>query len=163
MKLYEIASEYKVITDELIENGGEFSEDTLSKYNAINESLEVKAANIASIIMESEDEVDIIDKHIERLQAFKKARVNAGKGIKKYLLDAMLFTGLNEIKLETIKISVRASKAIEIVDENTLPEAAFKIIPESKAVSKTQIKDLIKAGIEVNGAKEVTNYSLQIK
>jgi hypothetical protein len=163
LKLYEIASEYKAIADELIENGGEFTDDTLAKYNAINESLEVKAGNIANIIMQLDDRTDIVDKHIKRLEAFKKSQLNASKGIKKYLLDAMIFAGIKEIELESFKIFLRPSTAIEIVDENTLPASAFKIIPESKAVSKTLIKELLKDGKEVNGAKEVTNYSLQIK
>lgn len=163
MKLYEIAIQYKNIADELVEAGGEFSPEIEAQYNAINESLEVKAANIANIIIQSNDEVAVIDSHIQRLEAFKKSRVNAGKGIKKYLADAMQFAGITEIKLDTMKISLRPSKAIEIVDENTLPAEAFEIIPETKKISKTAIKELLKAGVEVNGAKEVTNYSLQIK
>jgi hypothetical protein len=163
LKLYEIATEYKNIVDLIIDAGGEITPEQEEQLNGLQQAIDIKATNIAHIVLQADDEIDILQKHIDRLEQLKLARINAIKGIKKYLINAMQYTGVKEIKLETMKISIRESKAIEIVDENTLPQEAFVIVPEKRSASKTAIKELLKNGVEVNGAKEVTNYNLQIK
>lgn len=162
MKLYEIAAKYKEITDIITDAGGEFTPDIEKALIEISDSMDVKAQNIAYIIADAVDDIETIQKHIDRLTALKSAREKSVDGIKNYLKNAMVYSGIKEIKCDLFKLSIKESKAIEITDEELLPDAAFVVVPQSRKVSKTAIKELLKEG-EVNGARQITNYNLNIK
>ena len=61
-----------------------------------------------------------------------------------------------------IKISVRESEVIEIINENQI-EPIFKVEKVTINISKSAIKEAIKSGINVNGVVIKKNKSLQIK
>lgn len=160
--LYNIAADFNLINNELTDNGGELTPEIEARLTELNHSIEIKGFNIAGLIFSKNDNLTAIDTQIARLTDLRKTESNAIENLKKYLLNNMQFAGITEIKLPTLKISLRPSKSIEIVDESLLPPGAFIVVPESRKVSKIQIKELLKTG-ECEGAKEVTNYSIQFK
>ena len=74
------------------------------------------------------------------------------------------FEGIHKYKLELphSKISYRKSDSVEVTDIDKLPEEYIKTKIE-KNPDKVAIKNAIKDGKEINGAKIVTNYNIQIK
>jgi hypothetical protein len=68
--------------------------------------------------------------------------------------------GIEKIDTDTLKISLRRSKSVEVVDIDLLPFNCLKI--EKKAI-KSEIKKLIEEGMEIEGAKIVENLNLNFK
>lgn len=64
------------------------------------------------------------------------------------------------VELGTCRLSLRHSQSVTIDDETQLPTEYLKV---SYTADKTGIKEALKAGQEVSGARIVTNVSLQIK
>ena len=120
-------------------------------------------------------EIEVIDKEIDRLLSERKARENKRKWLKNRV-DTFVkrqFTdengnldeeGMHKYKLELphSKISYRKSDSVEVADVEMLPEEYVKTKIE-KNPDKVAIKNAIKGGKEIKGAKIVTNYNIQIK
>ena len=126
-----------------------------------------KAENMALWVMDLEDETAALKKEIERLQDRKKAAENKAKNLKKYL--QYVLRG-EQLKSDTLTISFRNSEAVDILDDETVVKWAKdqnlgdKLLKyKEPEVSKTAVKELIKAGTNVPGAMLVNNVSTIIK
>lgn len=158
-------------TGEVIETEEEFNE----LYNSIQLDLHTKLDNTNCLQKMIDGEIDVIDKEIKRLTAEKKARERKREWLKNrvdYFVRSQ-FTdengnlnteGLNKYKLDLphSKIGYRKSDSVEVTDIDKLPEEYIKTKIE-KNPDKVAIKNAIKDGKEITGAKIVTNYNIQIK
>ena len=70
--------------------------------------------------------------------------------------------GINKIKSETLQLSFRKSESVEVFDESLVDEK-FKKVKTEISLDKTAIKNAIKNGEDVQGAKIVEKNNLQIK
>lgn len=82
--------------------------------------------------------------------------------IKSRCLDAMRVLDTKSIKAADIAVSARRSEQVDVFDES-LVGAEFWTEKVTRTVSKTAIKDAIKAGADVQGARLVPNLTLTIK
>lgn len=158
-------------TGEIIETEEEFNE----LYNSIQLDLQTKLDNTNCLQKMIDGELEVIDKEIKRLTAEKSARVRKKEWLKNRV-DAFVkrqFTDENgnvdeesvhkyKLNLPHSKISYRKSDSVEITNLETLPEEYIKTKIE-KNPDKVAIKNAIKDGKEIKGAKIVTNYNIQIK
>ena len=158
-------------TGEIVETEEEFNE----LYNSIQLDLHTKLDNTNCLQKMIDGELEVIDKEIKRLTAEKSARVRKKEWLKNRV-DTFVkrqFTdengnldeeGMHKYKLELphSKISYRKSDSVEVIDLETLPEEYIKTKIE-KNPDKIAIKNAIKDGKEIKGAKIVTNYNIQIK
>lgn len=166
--LYDISTEVRNIYEELEsgigidEETGEILPEILERLKISKENLNNKAVDYGYVIKSFEDEISLYDKEIKRLTERKKQMQNIQQRIKDNIKFAMLEFGIEEVKGKTIKLSFRNSESVEIEDANMLDEKykRTKIIIEP---DKIAIKEAIKNGEEVKGAKLVNNKSLQIK
>lgn len=158
MNLYNIKSEYLAIAHELTE--GEFTPELEQALIITQENLQEKAINYGYVIKNFESEVDIIDEEIKRLNALKKARINAVDKLKNNISNAMQLFGILEVKAPTFKMNFRKSESVEIYEGLSQEYITEKI---SYQPDKIAIKNAIKEGKTVNGAGIIINYNLQIK
>lgn len=158
MNLYNIKSEYLAIAQELAE--GELTPELEQALMITEANLQEKAINYGYVIKNFESEVDIIDEEIKRLNALKKARVNAVEKLKTNISDAMQLFGILEVKAPTFKMNFRKSESVEIYEGLSQEYITEKI---SYQPDKIAIKNAIKEGKTVNGAGIIINYNLQIK
>ena len=164
--------EYNIDEDGvLVETEEEFNE----LYNSIQLDLQTKLDNTNCLQKMIDGEIEVIDKEIKRLTAEKSARVHKKEWLKNRV-DTFVkrqFTdengnldeeGMHKYKLELphSKISYRKSDSVEVTDFENLPEEYIKTKIE-KNPDKVAIKNAIKSGKEIKGAKIVTNYNIQIK
>ncbi len=106
-------------------------------------------------------EDDLIAAEIARLQGIRKVRANRLQNLKDRLLYAMNAVGMQKIEHPLFTLSVRNNpESVEVFDERQVPEDYFKV---KKELSKTAIKDAIKAGADVPGAKLTRTQSLTLK
>lgn len=158
--LYQIEKEYRELAAELIENGGEVTEEQEKALQITQEQLQTKAVNYGFVIKQIDGEVSMIDAEIKRLQGLKKSRVNSIQRLKDTLSNAMTIFEIDEIKTPLITVNFRKSKSVK-VNVDDLPDNC--VIIERKPISKTEIKKKIESGEEITGAELVTNRNIQIK
>ena len=160
MNLYEITREAQELaflleTDELTPE--------LEAALLINQDqLQAKAGNYAKVIANIQSDSDSIDAEIKRLKAMKDTKDRSISRLKEALRDAMLVSGIDKIESSLFKLSLRRSEAVEVDVVEALPNA-FQNIKNVVTADKLAIKEAIKRGENVMGARIIENFNLQIK
>ena len=163
--LFSITSEYLEITNELVENGGELTEE-LEQALAINQAqLNQKAVAYHHVIQMLEAEATMAREEKKRLDAAIKSRTSSIERLKSMLDAARVQFGKEErgkkvLKIGTLTLSSRVSNSVKITDENAL-DNSFKVWKAT--VDKKAIKEAIDSGEEVKGAVIETNETLSIR
>jgi hypothetical protein len=166
MKLYELTNDYLALlnaidNDEIPE---EAIEDTLE---AITGEIEIKADNIACLLKNLDAECKAIKAEEERLAERRKAKEKSHERIKRYLSETLQRAGLDKIETARNRITFRKSEVVEIDEAAFISWARLHrddllTYAEPKA-NKTEIKKVLKDGIEIVGAELRVNQNIQIK
>ena len=160
MKLYELADGYRQV-QELYEEA-QTEEDLqclVDTLDAIQDSLEVKVENIASLMKNLEAEATMFKQEEERLAKARKSRLATVERLKNYLDTQLTFAGIKELKAGIFTCKYRKSESVEVSDLDKLPLEYVKV--EYKP-NKTEIKKAIKANQEVPGAALVENMNFTV-
>lgn len=166
MKLYEISEAYLNIQALLSDPEYENNESVLEALDKIEDDFDKKVEQTVFIMRNLEAEIDPIEAEIKRLQAMKKSRQNNVERIKERLKTNFKATGLNKVQCGLFSISYRetAESAVEIDENlfmaNNLDEELLNI---KVTPNKTAIKNALKNGAEVIGAKLVDSQVLTIR
>lgn len=160
MNLYEITQEaqYLAVLLETEELTPELEEALIIN----QDQLQAKAVNYAKVIANYQAESDAIDQEIKRLKAMKDSREKKIELLKESVKKAMLLSGIEKVESPLFKISVRRSEAVEVDLVEALPNA-FLNVKNVVTADKLAIKEAIKRGENVIGARLVENFNLQIK
>ena len=126
------------------------------------DQLQAKAVNYAKVIANYQAESDAIDQEIKRLKAMKDSREKKIEWLKESVKKAMLVSGIEKVESPLFKLSVRRSEAVEVDMVEALPNA-FQNVKNVVTADKVAIKEAIKRGENVTGARLVENFNLQIK
>ena len=164
LTLYEVADQYLGDLRKLQEMDidDKTFEDTLE---GLSGDLELKATNVALFIRNLEANADAI-KAAEKGMAERRKAVEAKVDrIRQYLLDNMLRTGINKIECPYFVLSVRKNPpAVEVFNQDLIPNEYFDVPePPAPTLNKNRLKDDLKAGVIIEGAKLIAGQSLQIK
>ena len=160
--IFNIQTEYKSIIKALIDNGGELNDELQTAIEITQKELYKKTESYSWAIKEIDGEISIIKEEIERLQGLINSRDKAIKRMKDVILNAMETFEIDKIETPLIKISIRESEAVEVINEAQIPDIYFAE-KTTKTLSKTMIKEAIKSGASIDGAIIKINKSLQIK
>lgn len=160
--IFNIQTEYKSIIKALIDNGGELNDELQTAIEITQKELYRKTESYSYAIKEIDGEISIIKEEIERLQGLINSRDKAIKRMKDVILNAMETFEIDKIETPLIKISIRESEAVEVINEAQIPDIYFAE-KTTKTLSKTMIKEAIKSGASIDGAIIKINKSLQIK
>ena len=160
MNLYEITQEaqYLAVLLETEELTAELEEALIIN----QDQLQAKAVNYAKVIANYQAESDTIDQEIKRLKAMKESRDKKVEWLKESVKKAMLVSGIEKVESPLFKLSVRRSEAVEVDVVEALP-IEFKNFKEVITADKVAIKEAIKRGEFVMGARIIENFNLQIK
>lgn len=158
MNLYQISQEaqYLAVLLETEELTPELEQALIINQN----ELQAKAVNYAKVIANFQAESDAIDQEIKRLKAMKDSREKKIEWLKESVKKAMLVTGIEKVESPLFKLSVRRSEAVDLVE--ALPKD-FQNIKQVITADKVSIKEAIKRGENITGARLVENFNLQIK
>jgi hypothetical protein len=165
MKLYALANDYIALmqaidNDELPE---ECIADTLE---AITGEIEIKADNIACMLKNIEAEVKAIKEEEANLATRRKTKEKAYERLKEYLSATLQSLSIDKVETARNKITFRKSESVEIDD--TFIEWAQKnredlLKYSAPTANKTEIKNLLKGGAELQGAQLISKSNIQIK
>lgn len=160
MNLYEITREAIELVS-LLET--EELTPELEQALVINQDqLQSKAVNYAKVIANIQSDSDAIDQEIKRLKAIKESKDRAVTRLREAVKEAMLVSGIDKIESPLFKLSIRRSEAIEVDVIDALP-GEFVNIKNVVTADKIAIKEAIKRGEYITGARIIENFNLQIK
>ncbi len=160
VSLYELDQTIRTI----LENGFMIDEETGEYRGAEDlESLGIERAtkieNVATYVKELEAFSEKLSEESKRYAERAKAYANKADRIREYLIGSMQEAGEKTFETVKIKLGLRSSQRVET--DETLPNE-YIVAKVSTAPDKVKIKNDLKAGIEIPGAKLVTAYFLQI-
>ena len=109
-----------------------------------------------------ENDISIIDAEIKRLGELKKSRLKTIDRLETTVSNAMQLYQIEKLETPTLKISFRKSESVEIDNEGDIP-AQFLKEKITYTIDKVAIKEAIKKGEVVIGARLQQNKNIQIK
>ena len=157
--------------EEMIENSinwetGEVDEnyDKLTDLkDEINAMVVSKGKYLIYVLRKQDNYAEAIDEEIKRLQALKKSYTKKKENLSNYIKMCMIANNIKAIETPIGKLSVvNNAESVEIYDESLIDKKFIKTKIE-ETISKTDIKNAIKNGEEVQGARLVRNTRLAIK
>lgn len=157
--------------EEMIENSinletGEVDEnyDQLTDLkDEINALVVSKGKDLIYVLRKQDNYAEAIDEEIKRLQALKKSYTKKKENLSNYIKMCMIANNIKAIETPIGKLSVvNNAESVEIYDETLIDKKFIKTKVE-ETISKTDIKNAIKNGEEVQGARLVRNTRLAIK
>ena len=160
MKLYELTQNYLNLLD-LLENPDVPDEMVQAALNEVEGDFEDKAENVVKLMKSIEGDIKAFKEEETRLYTRRKSLENKVKNLKEYLEGNLKALGKREIKgkIFTLRIQKNAPKLI-IEDLESIPKEYLETYIEA---NKNKIKDDLKNGIEIAGAKLEASESLRIK
>lgn len=154
MNLFELNQAVRDFELEIDEETGEIlNADAL---DSLELERDTKIENIALWIKNLKAEAEAVKKQKEAFYSREKALTNKADRLKEYLANNLMG---EKFKTDRVVLSWRKSQAVE-VDDNFSDERFIKYEPK---ISKSEIKDALKSGEIIEGARLVENNSLQIK
>jgi DNA gyrase/topoisomerase IV subunit A len=141
---------------------GELTPELEQALSLTQEEFQDKAISYGFIMKQFDNDASIIEAEINRLRALLNKADQRKELFKQRLSEAMQQFGVEKITTPLLKLSFRKSEAVEITDGESIPAEYYdeKIVT---TLSKTRIKEAIKAGEIVTGAELVVKQNLQIK
>ncbi len=164
LALYQLSQNYlqafEVLTDPEADLPADVINDTLE---ALGGELEEKAVNIAKFLRNMEILAETIKQAEVDMAKRRKTLENRVSWLKGYLKTSMEQTGITKIECPYFKLSLQNNlAAVVIVNEDEIPEQ-FKEAILTWKVDKNAIKEAIKDGKIVPGAKLSNGTRLVIK
>ena len=164
LSLYEISREYRDMVDHLmnIQDDAQAIADTIEGESG---ALTVKAQNVAYAIRNLEATADAIADAEKQMAERRKRIENRAGQIRDYLKNCMELAQVSKIECPHFALSIAKNPAAVEVFEQSLIPAQFMKYPEPPppSVDKTKIKEALKAGTDIPGAKLSQGTRLVIK
>lgn len=164
MELYNINKQYVEIINELFENGGEITPELEAVMAENSDEFDEKGENYMKAIRNIE--ADAL-KFKEEAAFFTDKQKRAEKTVdtlKRMMVESMKMRNIDKKQFGNFKASLRTTESVQI-DEGFFFEGNRQFIREkvTQEADKKAIKEAIKNGAEIVGARIETKQSLQIK
>ncbi|KCB25937.1 siphovirus Gp157 family protein [Bordetella hinzii] len=161
--LYEIAGEARAIYEKLMDMDAD--DQTIADTLEAETDMVPKVQSYGFVIRNMEALETAINAEAERLALRARILANRREALKKRLLDAMVYAGVQKVEHPQFTISVQKNPAsVEIFDERQIPaDYMTEPKPPEPKPNKTLIKKAIQDGFDVPGAKLVQSVRLAIK
>lgn len=164
LTLFHIANEYRQIT-EVLQNT-DIDEQTLADtLEGERWTLEVKAQNYGFVIRNLQSLAASIKEAEGEMAKRRKSAENRALALQERLKLGMEIAGVTKLECPYFAIAIKSNPpAVEIFDEKQIPVSFLRQVElPPPSPDKTAIKAAIKSGIEVPGAKMITNTRIEIK
>ena len=125
-----------------------------------------KCENMALWAIQLKDDAESIKREVARLTARQKAAERKAEQLRDYL--GFILNG-EKLKTPLVSVSYRTSRAVEVEDPEMVLQWAMReehedcIRYKQPELNKVELKALMDQGVEIPGAKMVTNTSTTIR
>jgi hypothetical protein len=162
--LYQLTDQYRQAAERLadLDLPDEVIADTLE---GMAGELEVKATNVAAFARNLETTAAAIKDAEASMAARRKAIERRAESLRHYLLHNMQRAGIKRIDSPHFTLSVKDNPpAVDVFDPFQLPaEFMRQPDPPPPAPDKPAIKEALKAGVDVPGARLTQSQRLEVK
>lgn len=159
LKLYEVANEVEALLNQVDEDGC-YPDDLASKLDQFKD----KGVSVLGYMLNVKATVEAKDAAIKRMKASRDADQRRIDFIEEYLKSNMSRCGITEISCPefTAKLYPNRDESVEIEDLGKIP---CQYVEEkiTYQADKKAIKEAIKRGEDIEGAKIVSKHRLTIK
>lgn len=159
--LYQITAAQQELFNLILECDGEITPDVEKSLKINKDNFETKARGYIWQIKKLEADNITIDEELNRLERIQKRNNKLIDKLKESMKNALIIFGDSQ-KVDTFTLSLLKSKAVDIVDADSIP-AEYRTITTTEIINKTEIKKAIESGVKVAGATIKENQNLQIK
>jgi seryl-tRNA synthetase len=160
MNLYQITKDYLEI-QQILETE-ELTPELNQALMLSQKQLQTKGGGYAKIMANKQSNVDGATAEMKRIKAYIEQEQKQIDRLKNALLQSMVLTGTDKLECDFFRFSVRRSEAVEVDLLEALP-ANYVTEKTTKSADKVAIKEAIKRGENITGARIIENFSLQIK
>ena len=164
--LYVLSSQYAALADKLdrLELDDQTIADTIEASGLVDD-IQTKAQGVLMVAAESTKYVPLIEMEIQRLKDLKATRERVAAGLRDYLKSCMESAGIEKIECPLWKVSIQKNPpSVEVFDSTSIPLAYMTDPkPPAPAPDKAAIREAIKAGKEIPGARMTQSTRLAIK
>ena len=160
MTLYEIEKQYQEILV-IDESDPDMLAAKKQALDEINESLEIKADNIARFIRNLDADITALKAEEERLAEKRKTLQNKQAWLKEYLFNTLKALNLQSVKAGIFTVAIRKNPpSVAVKDQTLIPQEFFIVEPK---LDLRAIAGRLKAGEQVPGAELTQGESLAIR
>jgi hypothetical protein len=131
-------------------------EETEKKLEILFNELGQKEDGVWLWYKRTQQDIDLADEYIAKIQAEKRKRQNAQKAVKNMMIEAHASVGKLPEHSEFNPLKVMESKSVEIIDENKIPEQYWIEVITKKLDKKRMLAEM-KRGTKIPGAQVATN------
>lgn len=162
--LYELSQDYRQALDTLTDPENDLPAEVIADtLEGLQGTLEDKAVNVAKFFKNLEATAEAIKQAEQRMSHRRKAIESRVAALKDYLKLNMEACGITKIESPWFNLAIQKNPAaVEITDENTIPDAFVEILTTRK-IDKAGIKQAIEAGTDVPGAVLTRGTRLAIR
>lgn len=163
--LYELATEYKHIQDKIDDLTDEDLEGTgmLELLDSMKLPIEQKVINAAAVIKNIDHYIEGLKKAEDAIKARRKTAEKKMDRIKEYILDNMQIADIRKINSPEMDVMIKNNPPkVEVFCESIMPKEYYRI-KTIEEIDKAKLKEDLKNGVEVQGAKLVSCVRLEIK
>ena len=164
LALYQIADQYLADMQKLQELNVD-EQTFMDTLESISGDFEVKATNVSMFIKNLEATAESIKQAEKQMADRRKSIETKAQKIKDYLKENMIKTGITKIESPYFQISLKNNpESVDVISQQLIPEKYFiqPPLPE-KVLDKVALKEDLKAGIEVDGARLIRGQRVEIK
>jgi len=144
------------------DENGELDPVIQERFDIVSKDFNEKAISYSWVTQMYDNELDAIDKEIQRLMKLKDTKKRAKKHVENFLASTMVRLKINEVKTDTRTLKLNNYPVVDIVDRSKIPTDYQKPKIDIE-INKAKIKEDLKKGIVVEGARLVDNYHIRIK
>ena len=156
--LYDLTQQAMML-QEMLELG-DIDEETL-KDTLDSLEIDTKVENVCKVIRNLEAQAKACKEEEDRISAKRKTAENGVKRLKDLLLFHLSATNQQKVQAGLFKVSKGTSKSVLITDEDKIP-VEYRIAQPDK-IDKKSIADVLKNGMEVDGAELLINSYVTIR
>jgi len=150
--LFEITSDIATVNTDLFANDEEIEQKLTVLFNELGK----KEDGIYWWLKKTQQDIDLADEYISKIQAEKKKRQNAQKTVKNMMIEANATVGRLPQHSEFNPLKIMESASVNIIDENKIPDT-YWIEVRTKKLDKKRMLAEMKRGTKIPGADIAKN------
>ena len=150
--LFDITSDIATVNVDLFADEEEIEQKLAVLFNELG----TKEDGIYWWFKKTQQDIDLADEYISKIQAEKRKRQNAQKTVKNMMVEANATVGRLPKHSEFNPLKIMESASVNIIDENKIPEQYWIEIITKKLDKKRMLAEM-KRGTKIPGADIAKN------
>ena len=145
--LFDITSDIATVNIDLFADDEEIEQKLAVLFNELG----TKEDGIYWWFKKTQQDIDLADEYISKIQAEKRKRQNAQKTVKNMMIEANASVGRLPKYSEFNPLKIMESASVNIIDENKIPDT-YWIEVRTKKLDKKRMLAEMKRGTKIPGA-----------